>query len=553
LVTTAGGALLLFFSCLYIVTYQGRTNSYDGQSMFATTRALVEHGTLAISSVSAQAFGTVGRGGNYYSKYGIGQSLAEMPLYLVGKLLSLFARGKAAQVAESVAMLTNPLIMAGTCAVFYGIIRRLRYPRATAIRATLVLGIATSFWPYSKTDFSEPLLTLCLAVAALCALQAAHLLDSERAATLAGRRDLRLLDLFTGSALGIGVLAKDAALIYVPVFLLYAMVTLHDVSLRDPNSLRLVLRRLWLGRLLAIVAPVVVAGVVALLINALRFGSPLATGYAPRDRPFSGPVLVGLWGLLISPNSGILFYDPLLFAGLLALPVMLWRRSREALFPLGLFGGSLLFYAAYHAWSGASAWGPRYLVPALPYLLLPLLALGCFGRAEPMATPTVLQEGGRRLRLISQGVTIVLVGISAGVQFLGVSVNYLMEDAYWLLALHRFGNLTASLPASSLPLSLWTLRLSLQYAFLRTLAAGYASTQYPFGPPFPIAPNMPQGAGVFPLQFFWFTLTPRPILAFAIAAIVLGGGMLLSALVLLRLARAAGEPAKGSRSPNTSE
>jgi hypothetical protein len=537
-VTTPGGATLLFFSCLYILTYQGRANSYDGQSIFATTRALVEHGTLAISSVSANAFGTPGRDGLYYSKYGIGQSLAEMPLYLVGKLLGLLARGKAAQVAESVAMLTNPLITAAGCAVFYGITRRLGYPRGTAIRATLVLGIATSLWPYSKTDFSEPLVTLCLAIAVFCALRAARLLAGNRATTRAGRRDLRRLDLFTGGALGIGVLAKDAALIYVPAFLLYSVVTLPDLSLHDLRSLKLVSRRLWLGRLFALLAPILVAGVVSLLINALRFGSPLATGYAPRDLPFSGPVMMGLWGLLISPHTGMLFYDPLLFAGLLALPLMVWRRPREALFPLGLFGGSLLFYAAYHAWSGESAWGPRYLVPALPYLLVPLLLLGCFGPAEASATPTVLQAGDRRLRLLAQGATIVLVGISAVVQFLGVSVNYLMEDAYWLLSLHRFGNLTGSLPASPLALSLWTLRLSLQYAFLHSFVTGYASTQYPFGPPYPIAPNMPESAGVFPLQFFWFTLTPKPILAFAAGAVVLGGGMLLSALVLLRLARA---------------
>jgi hypothetical protein len=113
-----------------------------------------------------------------------------------------------------------------------------------------------------------------------------------------------------------------------------------------------------------------------------------------------------------------------------------------------------------------------------------------------------------------------------------------MEDAYWLASLHRLRNLISSLPASPLALSLWTLRLSLQYAFLHTFAAGYASTQFPFGPPYPIAPNMPQSAGVFPLQFFWFTLAPKPVLAFAMGAVVLGGGMLLSVLVLLRLARA---------------
>ena len=535
LAATTTGTIFLFFSCLYILTYQGRSNSYDGQSMFATTRSLVEHGTLAISSVSASAFGTIGRGGLYYSKYGVGQSLAELPLYLMGKMLGLFAGAKSAQVAESVAMLTNPLIMAATCAVFYGIVRQLGYVRTTAIWATLALGIATSFWPYSKTDFSEPLLALSLAVAVLCALRAARLLAGQRATgDTRTQQDLLRLDLITGIALGIGVVTKYAAVIYLPVFLVYFLLPLPGVALRDLPHELWATRRVLVQRLSALLIPVVLAGLLVLLVDALRFGSPWMTGYAPSDRPFSGSVPVGLSGLLISPFAGLLFYDPLLFAGLLALPLLLWRHPREALLPLGLFCGSLLFYSGYHAWTGGSAWGPRYLVPALPYLLLPLLPLGCFGPAKRASSKAIVAQDERNDRhrwphWLVRGATIGLVSISVLVQFLGVSVNYLMEDTYWLLSLHRFGNLTSSLRASPLALSCWVLRLSWQYAFLRTFAHGYASAQYPFGPPYPIAPHMPQSGGVFPLQFFWFTLTPLPLLALGIGIVVLGSGMLLAA------------------------
>lgn len=543
------GAIFLLFSCVYILTSQGRTNSYDGQSMFATTRSLAQHGTLAISSVSASAFGTRGRGGLFYSKYGIGQSLAELPLYYLGKLAGWLAGAKAAEIAEAVAMLTNPLIMAATCAVFYGIVRRLGYRRATAVWATLALGIATSFWPYSKSDFSEPLLALSLAVAVLCALWASQILSSPRESeNRTAKLEVLSLDLVTGAALGVAVLTKYAAVIYLPVFVLLIILSVPTVppsELQRPTSIHLSLR---LERLTALLAPVILAGILVLLVDALRFGSVWSTGYAPSDRPFSGSILVGLPGLLISPTSGIFLYDPLLFAGLLAIPVLLRSRPSEALLTLGLVGGSLVFYASYRTWSGGSAWGPRYLVPILPYLMLPLLALGCFGSQEK-AHDRIAEHMWRR-RLI-RGTTLALAFVSVVAQFIGVCVNYLMEDAYWLLSSHHLGDVTGSLRASRLALSVWALRLSLHYAFLRSFASGYSSAQYPFAPPFPPAPHMPEGGGVFPLQYFWFTLTPKPILAFSLGAIVLGSGMVLAAWLLRydgkSLVRGDGEHNPGSR------
>lgn len=534
MLTSPGGLLFLFFVCLYSFTYQGRANSFDGQSMFATTTALINHGTLTLSN---HAFGVHGRGGLSYSKYGIGQSLAEAPLYLLGKLLGLVARSRAAQVAEAVAMLTNPLLMALCCAVYYAIFRALGYARAVAIPATFVLGVATSLWPYSKSDFSEPLLTLCLAVAVLAALLAA-----SASSTLAQR--LRL-DALLGVALGIAILTKYAALIYVPIFCLYTLLTL-DLTSQPPQQVRSSTSRAparswhrwshwntwrsrttWttlLTRLAVQLAPVFVAGCLVLLVNALRFGAPFITGYDAADHPFNGSLSRGLYGLLLSPYRGLLFYDPLLFVGLLCLPVLLWLRPREALFPLGLFALSLLPYGSYVGWDGGPAWGPRYLVPALPFLLWPVLAV--YQLLQQRAAVLVGWHERLTFGALRTGAAL-LVGVSAGVQLLGVCVNYYVHDKYWMVYQVSFAPLKSVFNASPLAVAWWTLPLSLRYAFTHSFpASGFASSDYPFGPPYPINPHMPADLGAFFAQYFWFTLLPHSALACALGAVLCGVGML---------------------------
>ena len=509
----------MFFTCLYTLTYQGRANSFDGQSMFAATQALGDRGSLVVTN---SALGVLGAGGHYYSKYNIGQSLAELPLYLLGKGLGVLAGSKGVQVAEAVAMLTNPILMALCCVAAYGVIRALGYPRQTAIRATLVLGIATTFWPYSKSDFSEPLLTLCLLLAVLCVLYARQLNPVSR--------QQLTYDLLAGVALAAAVLTKYAALAFVPVFCLYLTLTLTV-----PRTLWR-----WLRRQLALLVPVFLAGCVVLLINLLRFGSITKTGYDALDHPFSGSFLHGFWGLLMSPYRGMLFYDPLLFVGLLAFPLFLLRRPREAILPLGLIGVSLLLYGTYVGWDGGLAWGTRYLVPVLPYLILPLLEVGCFGprtTAEHQHLGAFLVPQPRLLRRLLALGTATLVTLGVTVQLLAITMNSYIRNVYWDTAALDPA-LKSSISASPLAMAIWTLPMNVRYAFTRTFpATGYASTDYPFGPPFPPAAHMPAAIGPFFEQYFWFTQLPHPAVVCAVGAVVLGTSMALAGRALWRRCR----------------
>jgi hypothetical protein len=501
-----------FFALLYLLGCQARTNNYDGMAMYLTTRSLVDHGTLAIDN---PLDGRFGRDGLYYSKYGIGLSLVQIPFYLLGKLIALPAGDKSPQVIEFVTMLSNPLIMALSCLIFYFILRTLGYRRAISLRATLALGLATSFWPYSKTDFSEPLLTLCLLFAVL-------FMFCMRQPAISDRRVLTLSAL-AGGALGLAVLTKSLAIVFVPVFMIYEIYLSRRV-LESPSWTR------WLRMSVVLLAPVLAAVCVTLTVNTLRFGSPLITGYDSWDHPFNDVPWVVIPEMLIGPYRGLLFFDTLLFAGLVTLIILLFKGRHEIGLGAGIVAAAFFIYGSYGAnlgWTGGPTWGPRYLVPIMPYLLFPMLAIGAFGRdkarlmVSTWLSPAVAQKG-----------TLLLLLISVPIQVLGVITNYMVPALYYLPP-SNFDDVRTS----PILVAIWTVPLTLSFALTKRLpATGYASSDYPFGPPFPTNPHMPEFLGQFFPQSFWFTLFPHPPYVALVGILVLGPWIVLSARVLWRRA-----------------
>jgi hypothetical protein len=113
-------------------------------------------------------------------------------------------------------------------------------------------------------------------------------------------------------------------------------------------------------------------GLAALLVAVynLRTFSNLAGAYVHFDH-FSTPPWTGLWGLLLSPNRGLLVYSPIMVFGLIG-AVMVWRRPsppwiRWLVFALGWH---LLLYGMFDEWWAGYTFGPRYLTDILPILTL---------------------------------------------------------------------------------------------------------------------------------------------------------------------------------------
>lgn len=155
-----------------------------------------------------------------------------------------------------------------------------------------------------------------------------------------------------------------------------------------------------LRRVVAYAAGVVVGVLPLLAYNAWAFGSPLTLGYtnaleAPAGSgtaPVVGANEEGLYGVglpdpraalsLLVSEKGLLVVTPLAIAALFGLPA-LWRvgRRAEAL----VCGAVPLLFLAYNAGYylpyGGQGPGPRFLVPALPFLALPLAVVL---RARPL-------------------------------------------------------------------------------------------------------------------------------------------------------------------------
>jgi hypothetical protein len=107
--------------------------------------------------------------------------------------------------------------------------------------------------------------------------------------------------------------------------------------------------------------------------NTLRFGAPWRTGYF--FATFNHPLGAGLYGLLFSPAAGLFVYVPLLPLALVGLLLAMRRLPLLASTALVLLAARILVYAVWFGWSAYWAWGPRYLVPAMPALAIGLIQL----------------------------------------------------------------------------------------------------------------------------------------------------------------------------------
>jgi hypothetical protein len=181
--------LFLLFVSLYVLTSSGRISPGDEETMYQVTRNLIEHGTIAVDSrladVPAQSYPgflptrsysfetTIASDGLYgrkYSPYGPGQSLATIPLYLVGRALPVAWPAAPSQYLPKLLMQwLNAFILAAiiVLVVYFG--WSLGYSTGIGLSLGLALGVGTMLWPYVKTFYSEPGAALCLLFSAFAA------------------------------------------------------------------------------------------------------------------------------------------------------------------------------------------------------------------------------------------------------------------------------------------------------------------------------------------------------------------------------------------------
>lgn len=354
-------ALVVFFSSLLVTP--GYFHSVDEVAMFVAAHNLIQEGQAHTNQLAFSLWAIrpgeevvkLNHAGDVYTKKSPLVVMMMVPLLLLGKLLPI---------AGSVRMvlLLGAIFTTATAVLLYRLARELGYGRPTAAAGLFLFAYGTMALPYARTAWGEPVIAFGLLLAGWAV--AKNVRDIDGQATTASSRPLRLA-FWCGVGLALSIGSNAVYVLLAPVFALF-------VCYRPVGSWRDCGRRL-----LAFILPLAVVTVGMLLYNVVRFGSGLETGYnfGPGREGFSTPLWWGMLGLTISPARGFLWYNPPALLALLAWPR--FHRAQRPLSTLALFVvvAHLLIFGTWWQWWGGYAWGPRFLLPIAPYLILVALPL----------------------------------------------------------------------------------------------------------------------------------------------------------------------------------
>lgn len=283
-------------------------------------------------------------------------SAAAVPFYYVAILFS-------ASPFVTIGLLVNSLFISLTAVVIFCISSEVHHSRKIALILGLIYCLCSFVWPYNSTFWVQPLQGLLLALSAYLLILTHHYIRSFLCYYKASRtkRGGLLIAGLGGLSLGLSVFAHPTSLIFIPAFLAYSF-----FAVMRYQRWGLIVFLTCLGAILFF------AG----LTNYIRFGSFTEFGYGYFSSLAAHDGWRGLIGLLISPGAGLIFYFPL--AILLPLGAKYMYKDNKALFYLCLYivvvnwiyVGTLSFGSEPSSWSGGVAWGPRYLIPVLPFMMI---------------------------------------------------------------------------------------------------------------------------------------------------------------------------------------
>ncbi len=326
-------------------------------SRWATTISLVEGGGGAIDwsvPIIGRTEDTSTVNGVLYSNKPPGTSIAGIPGYLAGLLVGTDATSiRASLTMMRATASTLPVILIGILLLRCG--NRLDATPGQQKFAIVALLFGTPLFPYGTLYFSHALAAFGLFLAVTIGFVAPY-------------RSVRISGLAIGLGLGLAGWSEYTAAIFVMMVLA-----------------ALILQRRWQELVFAAIAgtPFLAA---LLFYQWSAFASPFAISNSFESYgEFSSlsqrgvfgigaPSLLTMLRLLFDPTNGLVLISPVVAISLAGSLRMSKRISRVPFWLITLVPlAALLLFSGYPNWHGGWSVGPRYLVPILPLLAIPLL------------------------------------------------------------------------------------------------------------------------------------------------------------------------------------
>jgi hypothetical protein len=367
---------VFLFCFLYFLPRQGDWNQ---NSRIDLALAIVNHETIAIDGYQWNTgVDSVYFHGHYYMNKAPAQSFLAVPIYAA--LRGLLGWGGASSTPEHIGLahwwhslysyyfflqclatiytVAIPAVM--FLMLFFWFLQYFLRSLLDRLILTLALGLGTSVFAYSQVFYPHVPTAALLFASFVVAYVTSHPLSDPRSRARWFQRHQALALLLCGFGLGMAILYDHTAAIVAAPIALY-------VALTAPRRLLVFVA---LGALPCLLA----AGVYDLA----AYHNAGVTGYNVYGSGLGGsdsswpPAGYGLFGLTLSPYRGLFFVSPfLLFA---APGVILWARRGgwEWLLCSCIAGSFTIAISTVSFWHGGVAVGPRYLVPVIPFVALPV-------------------------------------------------------------------------------------------------------------------------------------------------------------------------------------
>ncbi len=348
---------------LFLVTFVAYAWFFGGggwnqNANFDLTRAIVERGTFRIDAYRSNTYDISFNAGHVYANKAPGLSmLACIPYAFVYAV----ERAAGVDVSSFAATTFNQyLCTVATCATSGALLIAIffLYARRKGARAidSLIVSLAVAFGTY---------------VFAYATVFFAHV----PTALLLFWCFARLADAPDDRPWIAGALGGAAVLCNYPVLLPLVFIAIGAIAMPGAR----------VRRAAQIAAGGVLFAVVLLVYQTVCFGSPFRTAVEATSGVFQtrgaflgvfvAPRIPILYAITLSRYRGLFLLCPVLVFSFAGCVVLVRRREmlRELAIIAAVFVSLLLINASFNGWHGGSAIGPRYMLPVVPFLAVPML------------------------------------------------------------------------------------------------------------------------------------------------------------------------------------
>tara|TARA_B110000438_G_scaffold182077_1_gene174025 strand:+ start:1291 stop:2862 length:1572 start_codon:yes stop_codon:yes gene_type:complete len=290
----------------------------------------------------------------------------------------------------------GPLFSAISVSLFFFVSRSFNITLRNSIIVTLLFGLSTITWAYSQTSLNS--------VSMITFILLGFLFFRKYQ-----KENSSLYLIISGFSLGFGFIIRlDSFIILTPIFFfLIGFLIYKNFLKRDlVDSIK---------KISSFSIPLFLSYGFFQFISYIRFENTASySGFTTiiSSPDIFTPLPISLFGLLFSPGIGLFIFSPILFLVIVSFSDLFKKNKQDFILLLGIILSFLVFYSQFVVyWHGLSGWSARYLLPIIPFLLIPLgITLG---------------------RKLTKGPILVICFLGA----LGIFVNlvYLVQDTNWFV------------------------------------------------------------------------------------------------------------------------